>query len=309
MNVLIVGFGSIGKRHYQLLKENDDVPLVHIISCYGESDDIIASSLDCLKDEVLSRYDIFFICSETAKHYQQLLFIDKRVEKKLIIVEKPLFNTFCDYTPRNKVCVAYNLRFHPVIQGLTKLVEKEQLLSLYVSAGQYLPDWRPGQNYMDSYSCSLERGGGVVRDLSHEIDYAEMFCGSLTLISAYATSNSHLKIQADDICSILATNQNKVHIVIQVDYLSYKAKREIKIQTDDKTIYADLISGTVEVYFLDGNRDILNFDVSERNYTYLKMHENIINDAASHLTNYISAKNTVSLITEITNNYMEKPWN
>ena len=60
-------------------------------------------------------------------------------------MEKTLFSDFkvFDKTPFKQISVAYNLRFHPIIQRLKNLIEGEDVLSVQAYVGQYLPDWRP----------------------------------------------------------------------------------------------------------------------------------------------------------------------
>lgn len=308
MNALIIGFGSIGRRHFNLLKNNKQIDDVHIVSRYEVGEMVISDSIAELSPLQLSTYDVFFICSETALHEPQLIEIDQQVQGKIIVVEKPLFSSVSNYVPANLVLVAYNLRFHPVIEYLSELVLNEKLLSVSITAGQYLPTWRPGQNYKNNYSYDLHRGGGVLRDLSHELDYACLLCGELKVISAIASSISHLNINADDICTILASNRKGVHIQIQMDYLSFRPKREIEIQTEDKTIVANMVQNSINIYRSDGSLETLEFGECERDLTYKKMHDNLLNFDGNKLSSFENASNVMKIIDLVTNNYMDKSW-
>lgn len=308
MRVLLVGYGSIGKRHYALLKKNPNIDTVDIVSKYAKDDDVKFTSLECISDELLGGYDGFFVCTETALHREQLIYIDKNVVGKVILIEKPLSHSSFEYKPRNKVYVAYNLRFHPIVKQLIKILEGEKLLSFSASVGQYLPAWRPGTDYSQSYSADINRGGGVLRDLSHELDYTQFFCGDLELLAALATSNSHLNIQADDICTVLCTNEVGVHIQIQMDYLSFKPKRTVSIQTDSKTIIADFIQNSICIYSPDGSASEVDLEEVERDYTYELLHAHLLNKECSGLTTYTEAQKLMKLIDTITDNFMEKKW-
>ena len=51
-----------------------------------------------------------------------------------------------------------------------------------VYAGQCLPTWRPESDYKNTYSAKSEKGGGVLRDLSHEIDLCLSLVGLIKII-------------------------------------------------------------------------------------------------------------------------------
>jgi CMP-N,N'-diacetyllegionaminic acid synthase len=89
-----------------------------------------------------------------------LKYIVNRVREKKILVEKPLFNKVQKIeTFNNDVFVAYNLRFHPLIEDLRKIIAKEKVLLFNAIAGQYLPFWRENLDYRESYSASYAKGG------------------------------------------------------------------------------------------------------------------------------------------------------
>jgi CMP-N,N'-diacetyllegionaminic acid synthase len=306
VKILLIGFGSIGSRHYKLLNKNLKVKKIDIVS--GSKPGALFTHLTELNSAELANYDLFFICSETSLHEKQLQYIDKKVVNKVILIEKPLFSEKSCYVATNRVLVAYNLRFHPVIQKLKHILKGKKLLAFSVSAGQYLPTWRPEQDYKISYSSELTRGGGVLRDLSHEIDYTFYLCGQLKLQSAMASSHSHLQIKSDDLCTILATNYQCAHVQIQMDYLSFRPKREIEIQTDDMTISANLISNEIIVYYDDGKVDEFIFEDLMRDFTYQAMHADVIENSGGCVTNFTEANQIVLLIDNITEHFMDKSW-
>lgn len=307
--ILIIGLGSIGKRHFSLFQQRVDIECVHYVSKHTKSEHNIGACIFELNPSVLSSYDFFIICSETIQHEEQLKHIDRNVIGKVILVEKPLFSKASNYTPINTVFVTYNLRFHPVIQKLKDLLQGEKLLSFSACSGQYLPSWRPSQDYKLSYSTDLKRGGGVLRDLSHEIDYTLYLCGEIKLISAMASSHSHLKLKSDDICTILAKTEHNAHIQIHMDYLSYRPKREIEIQTDNMTISASLVLNEVNVYYPAGGIDKFTFEGLSRDCTYQNMHDEVLQNSCVKLTNYAEANQVMLIIDNITNNFMDMSWN
>src|SRR5206468_5770621 len=97
-----------------------------------------------------------------------------------VFVEKPIATTPAgvDLLARDaaragrSVLVGYNLRFHAGLRRMKALVDGGavgRVVSLRAEFGQYLPDWRPAQDYRTGYLAQPE-SGGIVLDGSHEID-------------------------------------------------------------------------------------------------------------------------------------------
>ena len=179
---LVIGFGSIGQRHARLLREMG--LSVHIYSRRTLPEEKKFQSLETALKEVHPEYVV--IANETSEHYSALKTV-LSFEVSQVLVEKPLFSASVESlpeSPKSQVCVAYNLRFHPLLQRLCSEINGQSVLSVQVYVGQYLPDWRPQQDYRNSYSVSRAQGGGVLRDLSHELDYINWLFGPWQAISA-----------------------------------------------------------------------------------------------------------------------------
>ena len=198
--VLVIGFGSIGKRHVRLLR--DMGLLVHVYSRRSFPEEIEYQSLGVALKEVDPEYVV--IANETSEHFSTLNTV-LSFDVPQVLVEKPLF-TFPE-TPLDikisQVCVAYNLRFHPLLRQLRSEIEEETVLSVQVYVGQYLPNWRPHQDYRQSYSVSKALGGGVLRDLSHELDYLNWLFGPWEALTALGGHYSFLEGDSDDVFCLL----------------------------------------------------------------------------------------------------------
>ena len=308
MKILLIGFGSIARRHFKLLVDNPIVSEVNIVSRYSDSDQVLYKSLSDIPDDKLQKYDVFFICSETHMHGEQLKYLDGKISNKTIVVEKPLSSVKMVYAPKNSVFVAYNMRFHPVIQKLNVMLSGQKILHFSARCGQFLPTWRTGSDYKKSYSYELNKGGGVLRDLSHEIDYTYWLCGDFKLKSALSGALSSLHTKSDDVTTILAESGDGAHIQIQMDYLSFRPKRNIEIQTDSITVYACLIENKIDVYDIHGHVETILFEELTANYSYTAMHEDILSGNNSVSSTFEEANKTMGLIDTITEKYMNKNW-
>ena len=169
--ILIIGFGSIGKRHAAILNKFRNVEKIFILTKQKISN---YKSIKTLKEVKFINPDYILICSKTSDHYEHLKYIERHFKNKIVLVEKPLFNKSKNLTIKNnKVFVGYNLRYHPIIRFLKNKIKKKKIFSVYIFCGSYLPNWRKNQNYQFCYSSKKKMGGGVLLDLSHEIDYLQ----------------------------------------------------------------------------------------------------------------------------------------
>lgn len=265
---LVVGYGSIGARHARLLVE---------IGCHtavvSRRKIDFPSAYFRLEEALLAEQpEYVIIANETSQHHDTLLNLAQLGYTGTVLVEKPLFGNWVELSslPFRKVFVAYNLRFHPILQRLKTLLEGEQILSVQAYAGQYLPDWRPGSDYRASYSASTEQGGGVLRDLSHELDYLMWMLGKWKRVSALGGHLSALEITSDDIFALMLVTPACPIVMLQLNYLDRLTRRTVLINTSKHTIEADLIKGTITI-----DRGIESITVG-RNDTYRAMHEAIL---------------------------------
>lgn len=298
MKALIVGFGSIGKRHFEILSALPYIDSVHVVTKQNLED--IVSFREMTDIEDIENYDYFVIASETSKHYEQLKYICSYVDDKKILVEKPLYDKkYEEIKSNNKIFAAYNLRFHPVLQKLETLVRDEQVYYANIICGQYLPTWRPEQNYRESYSADLSRGGGVLRDLSHELDYIGWIFGDFEKIDYINAKVSDLEINSDDIFTAIAITKNKSIINVTMDYISKTPMRQIVVHTKEYTIIADMIKNSIMIVDKEKKEETIEFQKLDRNYTYTQMHESILNENYGDVCDFGAGRKTVDLIDSI----------
>ncbi|WP_086246902.1 Gfo/Idh/MocA family protein [Campylobacter vicugnae] len=292
MKALIISMGSIGTRHAEVLTSMG----IEVSAITSQ----IIRSLECfndLKSVNLDKFNYFIIASQTHLHYEHLSYIDTNVSGKIILCEKPLFDKFRDFNPNNKIFIGYNLRFHPLILELKNMLNPSEILTIEARCGQYLPSWRK-KDYTTTYSSYKELGGGVLLDLSHEIDYISFLCDSkLELIKSYQAKVSNLNITSDDICMIL-TKCNKTLINISLNYLSKTPYRQILIETNNNTYHLDLITNTLKIVDQDGKITQIQKPNLQRNDTFKAMHIDALN-MQNHICTFAQAMDTMRLIDQI----------
>lgn len=298
MKVLIIGFGSIGKRHFEILSAFDNVNTIDIVTKQSLEDIQSYSNLENIED--LNIYDYFIIASETAKHFEQLKYICSQVHNKKILVEKPLYDKVYEkIETTNQISTAYNLRFHPVLKSLIDILKDEEVYYVNVICGQYLPTWRQEQDYRDSYSADINQGGGVLRDLSHELDYITWLFGDIKKLDGINTKVSDLEINSDDIFTAIAISGRKIIINISIDYISKIPMRRLIIHTQKSTIEADMINNTIVLSDKNSNSKNIECESVDKNYTYTKMHEAILNNSYKNICGFDEGFKIIDVIDNI----------
>ena len=243
-NVLVWGHGSIGARHARLAHE-----LGASVVCVSSRDGLRFPSVRRLCDLPEGFVpEVAVVATPTALHAEHLRMVCN-LGARLVLVEKPLVSTTAEIGPwlaqeqRQRIAVAYNLRFPPAVQRLRALLAEKRLLALHLHVGQYLPSWRPGQDYRKSYSASRQLGGGVLRDLSHELDLACMLAGPWNRVAALSGHVSHLQIENEDSVTVLAEHTGCPQVSIHLDYLQTPARREIVAVLEDGGVSLNLLNG------------------------------------------------------------------
>lgn len=240
MKVLLIGFGSIGKRHYDVLSKLSEIHSIDVVTKQNIENKICYKNLEIVNN--INQYDYFVIASETNKHFEQLKFLEGNVKNKLIFCEKPLFESKQNLVINdNKVFIGYVLRFHPLLAKLKEITKEENIILANAKCGQYLPYWRPNTDYKNCYSAKKDEGGGVLLDLSHEIDYIQWICGRIKNLNSIQTKISDLEIDSDDLMILIGKTEKKVVVNISIDYISKLTHRKLLIETFDHTYELDFI--------------------------------------------------------------------
>lgn len=275
---LIVGFGSIGKRHFDNLKQIENVE-VSVLT--RRRLNIPATKVYSSPEETrYEDFDAVFITNETALHIPTALVFAERGFN--LFIEKPLSDSLekidelVDIVNKNnlRVMIGCNMRFHPVIQSVKDVIQRQEIgrvVSARIEAGQYLPDWRPGRDYRDSYSAMKEKGGGVILDLIHELDYAFWFFGKARKVVSFTGKRSSLEIDTEDLTETLIEFENATLCEVHLDYIQRCPSRVFKLIGTEGTICADLITNKIEIFnAAKGSWEVVDLDGGfEGNKMYL----------------------------------------
>lgn len=300
MNCLVIGYGSIGERHARILKQINC--RVAVVSQRKVDFPISYSSLH--RALVQEKPDYIVVANETSKHYDSLLELSGYGFKGIILIEKPLFH-IVKMIPNNSFkqgYVGYNLRFHPIIQRVLQLINKEKVLYAQVYTGQYLPNWRTNRDYRMNYSARKDEGGGVLLDLSHELDYVKLLFKDWISIAAIGGKYSSLEADSDDMYSVIIEMKKCPVVQIHLNYLDRISRREITVITENYTIKADLVKQTLQI-----NDELIQYDIN-RDYTYYMQHKAIISGENDILCTYKEGLQILEMISAIEKSSKERKW-
>lgn len=266
MKVLVVGYGSIARRHLSNLVKLD---CIKEICVYTKIKDNAAKS--CEKNirffdastitlgDLCKQIKINFaiIANQTYKHIDTAIALAKNGIN--LFIEKPLSHNLekvdileeIVQDKKLKVFVAYNLRFLEAIKYIKEQLSRKAIGDLYfaqIEVGQYLPTWRANINYSDSYSSKKECGGGVALDLSHEVDYMRYLFGEPASWKTLKSKVSSLKMDSEDIFEGIYKYEQGFICNIHMDYLQPKSRRQIRIVGSKGYIACDIVEKWVETY-------------------------------------------------------------
>ena len=249
MKVLVAGSGSIGRRHMRNLRS---LGVSEIAACDPDPERL-APMVAELKihpfgdfEQALEAFrpDAVLVCTPPSFHLTQArqalaagahAFIEKPLSHSMEGV-KTLLNEA--RASGRVVQVGYNLRFHPAIRKLKQIVEENaigRILWTRAEVGQYLPDWRPWQDYRQSYTARRELGGGIILDASHELDYLLWFFGEPIEVLCMASTVSQLAVNVEDSASLLLRFASGSHADLHVDFVQRVPFRSCKLVGEEGT--------------------------------------------------------------------------
>ena len=293
-SVVIFNFGSIGERHSKILRNIFQIKDINIFTKRKIRNFKTVNNLSTIKS-LNPKY--FIIASPTSKHYKYLKFIENNFKNKIILVEKPLFDKFKKLNiKKNKVFVGYNLRFSPILEFIKKKISKKKIIDIKVICNSFLPNWRPNINYKNTSSAKKSLGGGVVLELSHELDYIRWIFGDPKIKFVETGKFSNLNIDTEDLLKLYGKIGN-ANLSLDINYYSRINKRTISIDGLDFSLFADFLKNKIEIQ--TANKKFIKTFPNKKNYTYISQHKEFLKGKAKKICSYKFALETMKIIDKI----------
>ncbi|OGH69524.1 MAG: hypothetical protein A3C90_00190 [Candidatus Magasanikbacteria bacterium RIFCSPHIGHO2_02_FULL_51_14] len=277
MKIGIIGFGSIGKRHWENLRPHG----ADIVVLTKRADVDAVATVSAWEDFVKrGPYDAIFITNETAKHEET---ISRCIElaPKAIFVEKPLWHKSAGLEELSaqlkdrsiSVWVGYNFQFFAPFLRIKEVVRSGILGDIYyvrASVGQDLSEWR-ARDYRLCYSSQKEGGGGVMLDLVHDINYPAWLLGEKLRAEACVMRRvSDLGIDVEDCVESIFSAGSGTIVSVHQDYVRVPYKRSLEIVGSEASVCWDTDTQTVVVSNRKKEALISEKIVVDRNEMYKK---------------------------------------
>lgn len=275
LNVCFVGVGSIARRHIRNLRQvckarniELHIDALRRINKSGSQDEKLGiENIFSKFSEINKEYDVIFITNPTEMH---LIAINEATQYgKNFFIEKPISSVHqlslveqLQTKDESVYYVACPLRYNAVIQYIKKNIDPEDIISVRSISSSYLPDWRPGIDYRDTYSAHKELGGGVSIDLIHEWDYLTFLFGEPSRVHSIMGKKSKLELDSEDLAIYIAEYRNKM-VELHLDYFGRKTIREIMLFTKDDTILGDIANN--RIHFLKNDK-VIDFQEERDDY-------------------------------------------
>lgn len=266
--VLVCGYGSIGKRHVCTVKKlipevkiailRSNPKLTQNKSNYPEFTDI---------ERALSWIPDCIIIANPAPFHVELALKSLR-QSIPTFIEKPLgsgheskehFIELLNLQQSVPVLVGYVLRHDAGVKILQEWLSQKligQVVEIDLHCGSWLPDWRQSTDYRETVSASRSLGGGVLRELSHEIDLAHYLFGDLRLLFARVKQSGLMQGDVEDQATILAETDEGVCVSIRINFCTTPTTRRLTIRGDRGQIVHDFVDKCVKLNAKDVNRSI-----------------------------------------------------
>lgn len=251
MKVLIVGLGSIAKKHIEAIKKIGPAEFFALRSSPDSKNEPGVTNLYSYEEVGNYNFDFYIISNPTSQHFDAINFLLKF--RKPLFIEKPLFSNVGSVEQKLvqritisgiPTYVGCSLRFLDCLNHIKDLIKGKRINEVNCYSGSFLPDWRPGSDFRKSYSANAGLGGGVHIDLIHELDYLYWIFGNPHFSRSISSSKSSLKINAVDYANYVWGYED-FNASIILNYYRRDVKRTFEIITDEETYLVDLINNKI----------------------------------------------------------------
>lgn len=272
MRVAVVGRGSAAARTVRILRETGITDILNVASCPLEGcEHNYVTSVHGVSQE---NSDWVFDCAPASARLDHArVFSEKGLptifEKPLAVSSEEGRKVLDLYLQRGvPMKVGYNLRklrAFDFVRSILRYGTLGAITSAELSVGQYLPDWRPDRDYRSTVSAqSAFSGGGVLLELSHEINYAIGLWGTVRSVTGQTSFSSELEIDAEDRAEgrlSLGSGEDAQEVSIELDFLRRTPERWCHIVGRDGALRWNLLSNEVTVESTRGST-VRHFDDS-----------------------------------------------
>ncbi len=281
--VLVVGFGSIGRRHFRHF---------HDLGC-SPMDVFRTGRATMPDDETLKPDNIFYDFAEALKQKPDIVVIANPTALHMpfaldainvgcnVLIEKPISDTsdgcdeLADAAKRAGVIVgvAHNQRYHPLLRKLWEMIISGDPLGTPLMAhahmGGYLPDWHPWEDYKQGYAARFDLGGGASLTNIHELDFILWLMGPATANAGVGMGLHPIETDVDEASAFVLRHESGAISAFTFSLAQKPQVRFTDISFTGGNVHLDLMAGVLELHFADGQTETVTTpDGWELDHTY-----------------------------------------
>lgn len=259
MRVLVIGSGSIGRRHHGNLSELG------------------------AEAELLSWREVGLAGAEAAMDRAQAVVVATATDIRLAVVEAAAARGLPVYVEKplafapeeveaiaavsapvaDRSMLGYMMRYHPALRALAG-TDLRDVFQFALTIGHDVTQWRADWRFSESYAARA-RGGGVLLDLCHELDMALCLFPGLEVVSV--ESLGHSAFPGVDFASRISLRRQGLVGDVSMDYLTPGLHRRAHLRGTERMQDFDFAAQVYRVTDAEGPQ-VLDLPL-ERNAMFL----------------------------------------
>jgi predicted dehydrogenase len=264
--ILIVGLGSIGRRHLANLRALGwtRIRAVRTRAASPAGSESSGLAVDDDLSTALSRGTFAVIVSNPSALHVAVAPDAARAGAHLLI-EKPLSDQLQGVAELESLVadrrlsglVGFQFRYNPGLRQIREWLRADAIgsvVSAQVHWGEYLPDVHPWEDYRAGYAARPELGGGVLLTLSHPFDYLRWLLGEIAHVSAIESRRDALGISVDTCVDVTARFAGGVSAHIHLNFVERPRNHQLTVIGTDGTITWNDTDSAAHRYCVDSKR-------------------------------------------------------
>ena len=263
MKFLIAGLGSIGRRHFRNLIAlgEKEIILLRTRKATLPDHELAGYPVEIDIHEALQKHkpDAVIVANPTALHLN--VAIPAAEAGCHILLEKPVSDSLqrLDVLQQavqksgSNILVGFQFRYHPTLNKARELIQSNALgtaLTVHAHWGEYLPQWHPWEDYRQSYAARADLGGGVIRTLTHPLDYLRYLNGEIESLWSFNGHISPLELDVEDVAEIGLKFSNGAIGGVHLNYFQRPPVHRLEIVGTNGTLRWDHADGILHVHQL-----------------------------------------------------------
>jgi predicted dehydrogenase len=242
---LVIGAGSIGKRHTDNLRALGEV--VELIPYRAFDADAVARRDDVAGVVIATatpiRLELIRLCAEKGWPFY--------AEKPLAWTREQVAAIYDAGAPvADRSMVGFMMRYHPALRTLAAR-DLSDVYGFSFEIGHDVRQWRANWSFADSYASDAA-GGGVLLDLCHEIDMAHCLFPKARVVTVQSMEHADFP-RVDFTTRMTLGAPDGPSGTVTMDYLSPVSMRSAVLQGTTARVDVDLLAPALRTR--DGQRD------------------------------------------------------